>query len=160
MSHQKANALAVLVTALMMLATPPVAGAQSTIDEQQLVLAQIQTDKRAVVLVYMDLDDAQVAAFTPIYDRYQSEYKGIMDRAVVLIGSFVSNYDSMTDEAARRLLKEWFKLKADEDGLIKDCAGKMARVLPPAKVLRFVQIENTLSTMLRLTAVQDIPLAR
>jgi hypothetical protein len=36
----------------------------------------------------------------------------------------------------------------------------MGRVLPTTKVLRFVQIENKLSTTLRLAALQDVPLAK
>jgi hypothetical protein len=36
----------------------------------------------------------------------------------------------------------------------------MARVLPQAKVLRFVQIENKLDAVLRLPAVRGVPLAQ
>jgi hypothetical protein len=33
-------------------------------------------------------------------------------------------------------------------------------VLPPEKVLRFVQIENKLDTLLKMKAVGNVPLAR
>jgi hypothetical protein len=152
--------VAILVAALMALAVPAAGRAQSTVDRQQVTLARIQSDERAIMFDSMDLDDAQVEAFAPLYDAYQGEYKEIMDRAIALIDEFAANYESMTDDAAAKLLKDWFRLKDDEDRLIREYAKKMGKVLPPAKVLRFVQVEHKLSTMLRLAAVQDIPLAK
>lgn len=159
MQHSITTSFAILVTA-MLLTTPPVLLAQSTGVQQQLILSQIQTDQRAIVLRSLELDDAQVAAFTPIYDAYQAEYKKVMDRAVALIDTFASNHDSLTNEAAERLLRDWFQLKGDEDRLIRDYSRKMGKVLPSTKVLRFVQIENKLSTILRLEAMRHIPLAK
>lgn len=160
MLNAKNHALALYVAAVATLAAPLVAEAQSTVDEQQLVLAHIQTDSRAIVLKSMDLDETQVEAFMPLYDAYQLAYKKIMDRVVALMISFASDYDSMTDTEARHLLKSWFDLKDDEDRLLEGYARKMDKVLPSAKVLRWVQIENRLSTELRLSAVRRIPLAK
>ena len=47
-------------------AGPFAVNAQSTHDEQQQLIAQIQTDKRAIVLKTLALNDAQIQAFTPI----------------------------------------------------------------------------------------------
>jgi hypothetical protein len=160
MHHRKPVLFAMAVTAFVTLASPFIAAAQSTVDDQQQLLAQIQTDRRAIVLKSMALDDAQVAAFTPVYDTYQAERKKLADRAVELIGTYASNYDSMTDDAAKGILKDWFALREDENRLIKDYAKRMNKVLPPVKVLRFVQIENKLDAVLRIPAVRAIPLAQ
>jgi ferritin len=152
--------LALAAIVILSTATPIVAQAQSSYDEQQQLIAQIQTDKRAVVLKAMALDDAQLAAFMPIYDKYQAERKLIMQRGADLLSSFASNYDSMTDDAAQGLLKDWFKLQEDEAKLVRDTAKKLDKVLPSTKVLRFVQVENKLNTLLRLPALQGVPLAQ
>jgi len=152
--------LAFAATALLATAAPFAAQAQSTYDDTQQLIAQIQSDKRAVVLKAMGLDDAQMAAFTPIYDAYQAERKQLMQRGVDLINAYSSNYDSMTDAAAKTLLKDWFKLLEDEEALVKKYAKRMDEVLPTTKVLRFVQVENKLNTLLRLPAVQAVPLAQ
>jgi Spy/CpxP family protein refolding chaperone len=157
MKHLK---LAFAATALLATAAPFAAQAQSTYDDTQQLIAQIQSDKRAVVLKAMGLDDAQMAAFTPIYDSYQAERKQLMQRGVDLINAYSSNYDSMTDAAAKTLLKDWFKLQEDEEALVKKYAKRMDEVLPTTKVLRFVQVENKLNTLLRLPAVQAVPLAQ
>jgi ferritin len=152
--------LALAATVILSSATPLLAQAQSSYDEQQQLIAQIQTDKRAVVLKAMALDDTQLAAFMPIYDKYQAERKLIMQRGADLLSAFASNYDSMTDDAAQGLLKDWFKLQDDEAKLVRDTAKKLDKVLPSTKVLRFVQVENKLNTLLRLPALQGVPLAQ
>jgi hypothetical protein len=142
------------------LGAPYAAKAQSTHDEQQQLIAQIQTDKRAIVLKTLALDDAQVEAFTPIYDKYQVEHKKLFDRAADLLERYASSYDSMTDDVAKKILKDWLSLQDDEVALTRRFAKQFETVLPPAKVIRFVQIENKLDTLLKLKAVGNIPLAR
>ncbi len=122
------------LTALVALASPLVAQAQSTYDDTQQLIAQIQSDKRAIVLKAMALDDAQVAAFTPIYDAYQAKRKVLMQRGADLVDEYASNYGSMTDDAAKKLLKEWFALVDDENDLVQSTAKKLGKVLPATKV--------------------------
>jgi hypothetical protein len=148
------------LTALVALASPLVSQAQSTYDDTQQLIAQIQSDKRAIVLKAMALDDAQVTAFTPIYDDYQAKRKVLMQRGVDLVNAYASNYGSMTDDAAKKLLKDWFALVDEENDLVQGTAKKMGKVLPATKVVRFVQIENKLNTVMRLPAVRAIPLAQ
>jgi hypothetical protein len=152
--------LAFAATALLTVAAPYTAQAQSAYDDQQQLIAQVQADKRAVVLKSMALDDAQVTAFTPIYDAYQADRKKLMERGINVLNSYSSNYDSMTDSAAKGILKDWLKLKDDEDALMDKYVKKFDKVLPTTKVLRFVQIENKLNTLLSLPGVQAIPLAK
>lgn len=160
MTHRKPFIFAVALTALVAFASPLVAQAQSTVDDQQQLLAQIQTDKRAIVLKAMNLDDAQLQAFTPIYDAYQADRKKLADRGIELLNTYASNFDSMTDDAAKGILKDWLKLQDDETALTKQYAKKLGKALPPTKVLRFVQIENKLNALLRLPAVRGVPLAQ
>ena len=134
--------------------------AQSDHDGQQQVIARIQGEKHAIVLQTLALDDAQVQAFTPIYDDYKVERKKLFDRTADLLDLYASHYDSMTDEAARKILKEWFALHDDEVALTRKYAKRFEKVLPPAKVVRFVQMESKLDTLVQLKAVENIPLAR
>jgi hypothetical protein len=136
------------------------AQAQNTTDDTQQLIAQIQTDKRAVVLEAMELDDAQVAAFTPIYDEYQRERKKLAEAGIEVINSYAANYDSMTDDAAAKLLKSWMAHEEDKNALMKKYVKRFEKALPATKVLRLVQIENKLNTVLSLPAIQAIPLAK
>jgi hypothetical protein len=149
-----------ILAACAALGAPHAVQAQSTYDEQQQLIAQIQTDKRAFVLQSLGLDDAQVQAFTPIYDRYQVERKKLFDRAAGLLDLYAANYESMSDEAATKILKDWLALQYDEVALTSQYAKQFGKVLPPARVIRFVQVENKVDTLLQLKIVANVPLAR
>ena len=132
----------------------------NTRDEQELLISQIQADKRAVVLASMDLSDAEVRGFTPIYDEYQTEMKELATRGTALINKFAANYGSMTDGAAKDILKDFFAVREDRLALTKKYAKRMERALPPTKVLQWVQIENKLNALLDVEAASIIPVSR
>jgi hypothetical protein len=127
-------------------------------DQEQLLISQIQTDKRAIVLSTLELTDAEVAAFTPIYDKYQAEK--IFTRSSDVLNKYASNYDSMTDDAAEDILEEALAVREDRNDLLKDYAKRLGKKLPATKVLRWVQVESKLTTLLDWQMAQVIPLAK
>jgi hypothetical protein len=137
-----------------------VSGTMNMTDQEQLLISQIQTDKRAIMLATLGLTDAEVAAFTPIYDEYQAETKKVFTRGGEIMNKYASNYDSMTDDAAKGILDEFFEVRKDRADLLKEYAKKLGRKLPATKVLRFVQIENKLTTLLDWQAAQVVPLSK
>jgi hypothetical protein len=154
--------LLVAFTALAAFGVADVALAQTTNvkDDTELLISQIQTDKRAVVLSAMQLTDAEVAAFTPIYDKYQADMKKQFEEAVQMLNKFAANYGSMTDDAAKDIMKDWFKLRDERNASMKKYAKEMGRALPPTKVLQWVQIENKLNALLDVEAAGVIPVSR
>ena len=135
-------------------------GEISMSDQEQLLIAQIQSDKRTIVLSTLQLTDAEVQAFTPIFDKYQAEMKKLATQYGDVLNKFASNYDSMTDDAAEDIMKESFKVREDRNELLKDYAKRMSKQLPATKVLRWVQIENKMISLLDWQMAQIIPLAR
>jgi hypothetical protein len=152
----------VAAAAAMMLSMPYAAPvhAQSTYDDAQVLLAQIQADRRAIVLKGLDLTDAEVASFSPIYDEYQRENKMLAERYMDLINTFSANYASMTDDAASGIMKDWFKLVDDRVSLTRKYAKKLEKAIPAAKVLRWVQIENKMTVLTNFEAARIIPLVK
>ena len=151
------------LAALLAIAGVGAASAQGTVnmtDQDQLLISQIQTDKRAVVLKTMNLTDAQVKVFTPIYDQYQAEMKKLLQRNSDLVNKYAATYETMSDADAKKLLEEAFKLRIDRTETLRKYARKMEKVLPATKGLRFVQIENKLTTLLDWQAAQLIPLVK
>ena len=153
---------AAAVAALTLVSPVQSALAQTTSpnDDTQLLISQIQADKRTVVLQAMNLTDAEVKAFTPIYDEYQRDRKAIFERSGDLLNKYASNYDTMTDDAAKSILKDWLKIKDDQQALIRSYSKKFSKVLPATKVLRWVQIENKLESVLAVEAARIVPLTK
>jgi hypothetical protein len=129
-------------------------------DDTELLISQIQTDKRAIVLAAMQLTDAEVQAFTPVYDKYQADMKKQFENAAEMLNKFAANYGSMTDDAAKDILKDWFKLRDARNDTMEKYAKQMGRDLPPTKVLQWVQIENKLNALLDVQAASVIPVSR
>lgn len=154
--------LLITVAALASLGAAAQAPAQTanSVDEAEVLISQIQTDKRAVVLRTLDLTDAQVAAFIPIYDQYQAEMKLLLERGAAILDKFAANFGSMTDEAASAILKDAFKVRDDRNAVMRKYAKKMDKVLPSTKVLQWVQVENKLNTLLDMQAATIVPIAR
>jgi len=139
---------------------PSIAQTTNAKDDVELLISQIQTDKRAIVLRTLDLNDSQVAKFTPIYDAYQAEMKVLIERSGAMLDKFAANFGSMTDDAAKEILKEALKLRDDRNATMRKYAKKLERELPAVKVLQWVQIENKLNTLLDVKAASVIPIAQ
>jgi len=138
----------------------PASAQTNTVDDTKVLISQIQTDKRAIVLETLALTDAQVAAFTPIYDQYQSEMKVLFERGAANLDKFASNFGSMTDDAAGPILKEALKIRDDRATLMRKYAKKFDKVLPTTKVLQWAQVENKLNTLMDMQAAMIIPIAQ
>jgi len=154
--------LLIAFTAVAAFGAAEVSLAQSTNtrDDTELLISQLQTDKRTVVLSAMQLTDAEVAAFTPIYDKYQADMKKQYEAAAEMLNKFAANYGSMTDDAAKDIMKDWFKLRDERNEIQKKYAKQMGRDLPPTKVLQWVQIENKLNALLDVQAAAVVPISR
>lgn len=155
-------ALAAVALFSLIDATAP-AAAQVTgnsYDDTQMLIAQIQADKRAIVLKTLNLTDTEVLKFTPIYDKFQADRKKQIEQGADLVNKFVSNYDTMTDDAAKSILKDFFNLQEARQKLVKDYAKKFSAAIPQQKVLRWVQVESKLQTLLDVQAAANIPLVR
>jgi hypothetical protein len=81
-------------------------------------------------------------------------------RASDVINKFAANYGSMTDDAAKDIMKDFFKVRDDRNALVKKYAKKMQGKLPATKVLQWVQVENKLNALLDVQAAASIPIAR
>jgi Spy/CpxP family protein refolding chaperone len=136
------------------------AQAQSAYDDTQVLLSQIQTDRRAIVLKGLDLTDEEVTKFTPIYDEYQREHKALAQNYLDVINKFAANYDSMTDDAAKSIMKDWFKVVDERTALTKKYAKRFEKAMPSTKVMRWVQIENKLSALTNYESARIIPLTK
>ncbi len=154
--------LLIAVTALASLGVTAQAPAQTanTVDDTQVLISQIQTDKRKVVLQTLALTDSQVAAFTPIYDQYQGEMKLLFERGAANLDKFAANFGSMTDDAAGAILKEHLKIRDERNAVMRKYVKKFDKVLPTKQVLQWAQVENKLNTLLEMQAAMIIPIAQ
>ena len=152
--------IAVAAVASLGAGVPASAQTVNTVDDTQVLISQIQTDKRAIVLKTLELTYAQVEKFVPIYDQYQAEMKVLFERGAANLDKFAANFGSMTDDAAGEILKEALKIRDDRNALMRKYVKKFDKVLPTTKVLQWAQVENKLNTLLDMQAAVVIPIAQ
>jgi hypothetical protein len=150
-------ALALLVTALPTVVQAQDAGLAS---DEQILLKQVNTDKKAVYASNLGLTEEESAKFWPIYDEYEAKQKTLQDRFLANLNSFAEKYDTLTDAEAAAILKEKMAIEKDGAALKQKYTAKIAKVLPAKKALRYAQLETRVQNLIQRNVYSLIPLAR
>ena len=152
--------------ALVAIAFPLLASAQdesvqvqSIRADEQIILSQIMTDKRAVYAQALQLTDDESRAFWPVYDEYEAKVKKIDDRFIQLINDYAAKYSTMTDADARQMLAAKMKIDRERMDLQQAYTKKIAKAVPAIKALRYAQVEGRIDNELQRKVMQLIPLA-
>ena len=150
-------ALALLITALAPLAQAQDSGLAS---DEQILLKQVNTDKKALFAQNLGLTEEESAKFWPIYDEYEAKVKPLQDRLLANINNFAMKYDTLTDEDAAAILKEKMAIEKEREALKQKYTAKVAKVLPDKKALRYAQLETRIQLAVAGNVYSMIPLAR
>lgn len=159
-------ALWILVATLSVPAFAEEASESSNADESSvannsdILYQKIVADKKLLVASNMDLTDEEAKGFWPIYDAYQQELQKINERMAEVINDYALAYNkgAVLNETARKLIDEAIAIEMAEVDLKKSYVPKLSKVLPDAKVARYIQIESKVRAIVRYDLVDAIPL--
>ena len=111
-------------------------------DTMDALREQLRNDKRAVVASVLDLSESEGQAFWPVYNAYQSDMVSHYDRVLKFLDTYAKTYQSMTDEQATTLVKQFLAIERDHVAILTSYQPRFSKVLPPLKVAKLYQIEN------------------
>ena len=126
----------------------------------QILREKIQADKKLVVAANMDLTESEAKAFWPIYQEYQDQLTKINQRIGKLIMNYADNYQSMTNDIAKKLMKESMTVEKERLALKEKMMPKLQKALPAIKVARYFQIENKIQAIVQYELASSIPLVQ
>jgi hypothetical protein len=129
-------------------------------DNMDLVNEKIRTDKKLFIAENMQLTESEAKVFWPIYDQFQANLGKIKDRSVKLIESFAKNYETMSNDMAKKLMDDYLKIKADDLKLRQSYLPKYRSVLPEKKVAGYYQLENKIDAVITYQLAALIPLIK
>jgi hypothetical protein len=154
--------LATLALALIVTAFPVASFAQDATAsaDEQILIKQIQTNRRGVYAEYLKLNDAESKAFWPIYDEYEAKSKVLADRYLAMVNNFAEKYDTLTDAEGSEILKERLTIERKRLDLKVKYTDRIAKVLPGKKALRYAQLESRIENLTQRNIYTLIPLAR
>jgi hypothetical protein len=144
-----------LMAAIAMWFVSPVLGQ----DNMQILREKIKADKKLLVAANMELTESEAKGFWPVYEEYQKDLTSINQRIAKLIESYAADYraNTITDEKAKTLIDELVAVEHIDGALQESYAPKLMKVLPPKKVLRYLQIENKIRAALKYELAANIP---
>src|SRR5262249_40851866 len=111
-------------------------------DNMEVMREKLRADKKAVVAEALQLTEGEAKAFWPVYNAYQSDMVTHYDRLLKLIDTYATSYDTMTDETATSILKQYLALERDHVAILTSYLPRFQKVLPPKKVAKLYQVEN------------------
>ena len=141
-------------------AAPKVSSEQVSDDTIQLMRQDIRSDRKKIVAANLPLTEAEAVKFWPVYDRYVVDRAKIYDTRFALIKEYAKNYDALTDEQARSLVKGWVKSEEEMAELRLKWMPEFEKVISPKKTAMFYQIDRRLGYMVELQLASQIPLVK
>jgi G:T/U-mismatch repair DNA glycosylase len=148
-----------LAIALAVVAVPVVAQDQQA-DSMQMVRDKIRADKKLFIAENLPLTAAEAKAFWPVYDSYQQELRALNDRMIKLIKEYATNYETMSDQTAKRLMDEYLAIESARLKIRQAYVPRFRKVLGEKLVARYYQLENKVQAAVGYELAAEIPLVK
>jgi hypothetical protein len=126
----------------------------------EIVKEKIRTDKKLFIATNMKLTESETKAFWPVYETYQAELGKLRDREIKLIEEFAANYETMSDDVAKKLLDNSLSIDSGNVKLRQSYLAKFRGVLADKKVARYYQLESKIDAVLEYEMAKRIPLVQ
>jgi hypothetical protein len=119
----------------------------------------IETERMAIFKEAMNhLPEGEKSdTFRQLYKAYESELEGIRQRYIEDLKRYAEVYATMTDEQANELIAANFKRHADRAKLQKKYHKLIAKNVDGLTAARFVQLDDAISILYRLSVMDEIP---
>jgi len=144
---------------LAVVAVPAMAQDQQP-DTMQMVRDQIRADKKLLIAENLPLTAAEAKAFWPVYDSYQRELSAVNDRMIKLIKEYARNYQTMSDQTAKKLMDEYLMIDAARLKIRQTYVSRFRKVLRDKLVARYYQLENKVQAAVSYELADEIPLVK
>jgi hypothetical protein len=126
----------------------------------ELLKSDLKTDKKAIITEVMQFDEAQSAAFWPIYREFEYELDNLSQKRIANIKDFAANYDVLSDEKAKQLIENAFDFQDDRLDINKKYHKKFAEALGSITAAKYMQLEYEIQLLIDLTINSNMPLAK
>jgi hypothetical protein len=129
-------------------------------DNMDVLREQLRADKKAVVASVLKLTEGEAKAFWPVYNAYQSDMVSHYDRVLKFVDTYAKTYESMTNETATTLVKQFLAIERDHVAILTSYQPRFSKVLPAVKVAKLYQIENKARALVNYELARGIPLVK
>jgi hypothetical protein len=129
-------------------------------DYLALAKEDLAVQSKKLMLVNMELTEAEGKMYWPIYDAYFAERSKIMDERIEMFKMIGEKYGTMTDEDAAKIADTFFSLENKLNQLEKETYNKIKDELSSLRGIQFLQIQRQIDTIVRLQISAQFPLLK
>lgn len=148
--------------ALVALAFASTLAPRDAVAQTDTYLEMLRTDIRAetvkILTEVMEFSDAEGEKFWPLYREYEVERAKLGDRRVAMLKEYAASFDKLSNEKAKAMTDEYFKLRDDELGLAKSYFKKVEKGLGANTGARFTQVMNQVNLLIDVQTAASMPL--
>jgi hypothetical protein len=125
----------------------------------QMLRQEVGKDRREIVKANMLLTNSEAARFWPLYDQYRNEMHKVGDRRLKVITDYAANRDSMSEDEANKLAREWLDAEKERVNIKEEYLKKFQKEgLSARTTARFFQIDQKLDAAVDAALAARIPL--
>jgi len=118
----------------------------------------IETERRTVFVQNMNLSDTDAKIFWEIFDQFEAELIPLREKGINTLKTYAEQYEKITDEQAATIEKGILANQAKRVKIRKKYFNKMNKALGGKIATRFMQLDNIIAMVLRLSIYDEIPL--
>src|ERR1044071_5498991 len=115
-----------------------------------LLKSDVKSRKAGFIREGLRLSEKEAAAFWPIYKDYEADLKRVDDSRRQLIQDLMDNYDTMTDDRAKELIKRKLATEGQKVEVKRAYLKRFEKILPGKTLARFLQLEYRFGLLIDL----------
>jgi hypothetical protein len=147
---------------ICLISASPLMAQQSMTPKLQLdinITRKVINDKRNTAIAYnMSFTQKEKEKFWPVYRDYREAMGKVGDKRVAVIVDYAEHMNAMTEARAKQLLDQSFAVEKETIKVKERYVRQFRKFLPQTKVVRLMQVENRMDSMIDLKLAEGIPL--
>jgi len=151
-----------LLTLFFLIGLPSEVPAQNpggSLDElMELKIEDIRSMLEEMVAGVMDFSPAEKEAFSPLYDRYETEYNELFDRMLALIREYQASLNTLDEKKAKELAERTFALDKQKGQLYEKYYGEFSRAINPKRAAQLFQVLRRIDLLMNLKIASMVPI--
>jgi uncharacterized protein YicC (UPF0701 family) len=139
--------------------SPPSATSKQNLAEDiKLLRRDVRAEKQKIMGAAMGLNADQAKKFWPIYKDYDKQLAKLNDVRLGNIIEYAKTYDTMTENKADELVNGAIAYRKKRLDLLANTYDKVREALGAPLAARFLQVEDTLLSLIDLQIQSNLPL--
>ncbi len=119
--------------------------------------AEMRASREGLIAANLTLTPAESDAFWPLYREFNTKKAALGDTRLQIIMDYADKYPDVDDTTAKDLVDRSLDYRKKLAKLQDSYVAKFRKVLPAAKLMRFLQIDSRVDNLVELQIQQSIP---